>query len=401
MAHIDRETRKRLAAYLYAVEHLTEDEIKVRLGGISQSTVAKILREAKEEGVYEQSAVYRGKALSGEDMELLHALQFQSDLHAKIAARLAALAPESGPAVYLYDLRAQGGGGVPIEARVRAFAAEAAPELRRLLGRPKVRNIGVSWGFMIAAMVEAMGRPSVPPRKRDPVTVLAMCGLPLDDRSTLDSSSAIAENLSEALNGTRKEARTLGITPAYLPALSHVEGAEWVWRYIGSAWPYVEVFGTDRLPPGTRARVEPPAEPLADRMDAFLTSVSIEGGTLGYGSNKLYPADVIDPAELEKAVYGDRGGIPLPLPNLDVKQRDMLQRLGESWTGVTDGHLKRCKAKAATGGHPASRVPGCILVAVGAGKARNVYQAVVEEQLVNHLFIDYACAEALDRLLDG
>lgn len=130
----------------------------------------------------------------------------------------------------------------------------------------------------------------------------------------------------------------------------------------------------------------------------YLTSVSIEGGTLGYGKDKIYRSDFVDRVEIENVVYGDMGGIPLPRPNLTAKQREVLASIEESWTGVTRNHLQECVNKDFRG-HPTTRPPGCILTAVGEAKARNVYQAVVKEGLVNHLFMDYECAQALDALL--
>jgi DNA-binding transcriptional regulator LsrR (DeoR family) len=88
--------------------------------------------------------------------------------------------------------------------------------------------------------------------------------------------------------------------------------------------------------------------------------------------------------------------IPLPRPQLDEKQQAILKRVRESWTGITREQLEQCVARGYSG-HPTSRPPGCILLAVGEQKARTVYQAVVKEHLANHLFIDYECAEELDR----
>ena len=98
-------------------------------------------------------------------------------------------------------------------------------------------------------------------------------------------------------------------------------------------------------------------------------------------------------------MYGDIGGIPLPRANLTPEQVQALRDYESNWTGITRGHVQACVAKGFTGRHPMARTPGCVLVAVGERKALAVYQAVVVEGLVNHLFIDDACARALDALL--
>lgn len=397
MTQLSQATKIRLAAYLHCKEHLTEQQIGWRLGGITQGTVSKLLKKAVAEGLIKQCATFQG-LLAGSDDVLLDSLQFQSALHDRIMAHLKYAGCENPPKVYLYDLRADGAMDVPLESRREAFAGCVAPELRALLTRPSVKNIGVAWGGMIATAVAEMARRAGVLPSGEPVTVMAMCGEPLNDRPTKESSSAIAEHLSEVLNGDRRHARTLGITPAYLPARSHASGAEWIWRYIVASKPYVEVFGTSRLPPDTRAHVPEPDEPLCDRMDAFLTSVSIEGGSAGYGPGKLYPADIITPEELDNVAFGDLGGIPLPRPQLDESQQGILKRVRESWTGITREQLEQCVARGYSG-HPTSRPPGCILLASGALKARTVYQAVIRERLVNHLFIDYDCAAELDRFL--
>lgn len=92
------------------------------------------------------------------------------------------------------------------------------------------------------------------------------------------------------------------------------------------------------------------------------------------------------------------GGIPLPRPDLPQDRLTILKNIEDCWTGVTRKHLEACVAKGFAG-HPTSRVPGCILVAVGEQKARTVYQALVCEGLVNHAFIDYACAHGVSVLL--
>jgi hypothetical protein len=346
---------------------------------------------------------YKGADLTPEQEEALYQLGFQSDLQKKLADQIGALGRGNVPRIYLYDLRADGGNDVPVEVRVRKFAQSVAPELRRLLIRPSVRTIGVAWGSNIAATTEGLlSQQKARMRTKDPVTVVALCGGSLDDVPTSESSSAIAEVLSLALNQTRRYAKTLGITPAYLPA-SEIRGAELIWRYIVSNKPYLDVFGVERIPEEARPSITLPEGPLCEVLDAFLTSVSIEGGTLGYGGKRIYRADFIDPADIEAVVYGDMGGIPLPRPRprLSDDQLKILKNIEESWMGVTRQHIEKCVERGFDRTrHATARPPGCILIAVGAQKARTTYQAVVREGLVNHLFIDYECAQALSALLE-
>ena len=411
MVKIDRELMIRLAAYLRSKPGTREhgpgiseqdtgsrlEDIGSRLGGISNATVSMLLKNAREAGLIEEKVVYTGGELSAEEEDTLHTLTFQSVLYKQIVERVEAIGHGTAPRVYLYDLRAEGGEDVAVSLRARAFANRAAPDLRRLLARPSVKTIGVSWGGGIAATVDALLSPEhTPTRADDPIKVVALCGEPLDDRPTHESSSAIAENLSLALNGSRDHAKTLGITPAYIPTES--EAGDLIWRYIVSTKPYLEVFGPMRLPESARPKESLSSRPLCESLDAFLTSVSIENGTLGYGAGKIYRPEYLDPDEISKAVFGDFGGIPLPRDNLSDDQKKTLEKLKTSWTGVTRECIEDCMKKAKFG-HRSARPPGTVLIAVGKQKARGVFQAVVRESIVNHLFLDYECAQEFSHLL--
>lgn len=399
MDKTERNLRRRLAAYLRGVHKLTETEIAIRLGQISVSTVSTLLREAKDMGQLEEQLVYKDERLTEEEEGVLHNLQFQSELWKNLKKRIKQSARDhTTPRIYLYKLDAVVGAGTDAEAKLRSFAALAAPEYRRLLTRPSVRTIGVAWGGALAILTEALRLDRTrAPRAQDPITVIATCGEPLDDRTTNQSSSVIAEEMSLALNGSRDYAKTLGITPAYLPPKTGGHDTDLIWRYIVSTKPYLEVFGPGRIPANARAGEAPASPPLCEAMDAFFTSISMENSTLGYGKSKLYREEFVD-SEIDSVVYGDMGGIPLPRPNLTESQRRVLQSIEDCWTGLPRKQLMDCVSRGFVG-RPGSRPPGCILTAIGERKARTVYQAVVVEGLVNHLFIDHECAEALEELL--
>ena len=398
---VSAELMQRLAAYLRGSEKLKEKEIAVRLGGIALSRVSTLLRRAKEAGMLEEQFVYKGRDLTQEEEDTLYVLQFQSELRTSLEKKISSSGGHGRtPRIYLYDLGADGALGASIEASIRSFAARAAPEYRRLLARPSVKVAGVAWGGTLAGLTEALrigGGAS--PRADEPVTVIATCGEPLDDRPTNESSSAIAEAMSLALNGNRDHARTLGITPAYLPASANGNGSEFIWRHIVATKPYLEVFGPDRIPEAARPQDSAHKRPLSEVMDAYFTSIAVEGGTLGYGKHKIYRAHFVN-AGIETVVFGDMGGIPLPKLNLTESQRNVLKSIEDSWTGLQRQQLLEC-VKRGYEGHPSSRPPGCILTAIGKLRAQTVYQAVVVEGLVNHLFLDYECGKALEGLLVG
>ena len=213
-----------------------------------------------------------------------------------MAERIRHAGPHKPPEIYLYDLsdvRAEGDAAAAVRTRMREFAERAAPELRRLLTRPSVRVVGVAWGGGLATIVEALAAQRFHTRSDNPVTVVATCGEPLDRRPTNESSAAIAENFSLALNGSREHAKTLGITPAYIPA-SEPAVRDVIWRHI-VATPYLEVLGATRIPAASGPYVTPSAAPLCDAMDAFVTGVSTEGRTLGYGAYQIVKPEFLDP----------------------------------------------------------------------------------------------------------
>lgn len=401
MPKIDREQKIRIAAYLRG-KHLTEAQIAFRLGEISTAQVFRLLKEAKAAGLIEVQIVYTGeRELSPDDDAALRTLTFQAELQALVAERIRDAGPHKPPEIYLYDLRdvrADGDTAAAVRTRMRVFAERAAPELRRLLTRPCVKVIGVAWGGGLSAIVDALAAQSFPSRSDNPVTVVATCGEPLDRRPTNESSAAIAESFSLAFNGSREHAKTLGITPAYIPA-SEPAVRDVIWRHIVATPPYLEVLGAARIPSAAGPYLTPPAPPLCDAMDAFVTGVSTEGRTLGYGAYQIVKPEFLDPKLIASLMFGDIGGIPLPRPNLAPEQVQALRDYESNWTGITQRHVQACVAKGFTGRHPVARTPGCVLIAVGERKARAVYQAVVVEGLVNHLFIDDACAKALDALL--
>jgi DNA-binding transcriptional regulator LsrR (DeoR family) len=399
MKSSERALLVRLAAYLRGREKLKEKEIAVRLGGIAISTVSSLLLQAREAGLLEEQLVYKDGELTQEEEHRLYVLQFQSALRTSLEQKITSSGRhDRAPRIYLYDLAADGTPGASIDASVRRFATQAAPEYRRLLTRPSVKVVGVAWGGTLACLTDAMRiGGGAPPRARDPVTVIATCGEPLDNRPTNESSSAIAEAMSLALNGSRDHARTLGIAPAYLPAGADGNGSDFIWRHIVATKPYLEVFGPGRIPAAARPPDSGVKQPLSAMMDAYFTCIAAEGSTLGYGKHKIYRAHFVD-AEIENVVFGDMGGIPLPRPNLTESQRKVLKSIEDSWTGLQREQLIRCVSRGFEG-HPNSRPPGCILTAIGAHRARTVYQAVVVEGLVNHLFIDSDCGKALETLL--
>jgi DNA-binding transcriptional regulator LsrR (DeoR family) len=141
------------------------------------------------------------------------------------------------------------------------------------------------------------------------------------------------------------------------------------------------------------------AAPLIDRVDSLLTAVGTSNHPMGFIHDELLkagstPAKKLTSSGLQKLVAGDLGGVLVPRPGLQARERKVVDALNEMWTGAKLPHLERIARQASR-----STRPGIIVVAMGDADRAEIIAEAVRHGLVNELIIDRTLAEALTRAL--
>lgn len=130
-------------ASLYYEENLTQDEIARRIG-TSRSTISRLLREARANGVVEITIHYPWKRVS----------ELERELTERFRLRLA---------------RVLAGQGRPYSEVLRGLGVLAARYLESVLQEDSI--LGISWGTAVHSTVQALR-----PARKLPITVVQMIG---------------------------------------------------------------------------------------------------------------------------------------------------------------------------------------------------------------------------------
>ncbi len=250
---------------------------------------------------------------------------------------------------------------------------------------------GVSWGRTLRSLIEPLATlHKVPPRKRNPVQFVPICGGGLGSIAAKSCASTLAADLAEILNGDTSFSLSLASLPAQIPLdFSRPEVAT-IRKLLSREIAYQEIFLGGDEP-------EEQEPPFIERLDTVLTGLS--------------PTPMEDPPRYTKYAHGPQGGVHqehfsdliisaisgilIPRPRLDAKGREEVEQMQANWTGIQAKALLRCAENAAQTG-----APGVIVVAFGKAKADMVY-ACVKRGFINHLLIDQDLSEELERLTHG
>jgi DNA-binding transcriptional regulator LsrR (DeoR family) len=196
------------------------------------------------------------------------------------------------------------------------------------------------------------------------------------------SSSSLAAQLDETMNGGTAHARSLAAVPALIPEGFTPREVQVVHKLIGQVTAYREIFQQREMDEGYQA-------PWIDQLDTVLTGIGSAATSLRYSDDALIKTGGIDRDRLSRLVIGDISGILFARPDLSRSQRAELERIETRWTGIREHQMQRCAAQAFHQG-----TPGVIVMAVGADRAESVCESV-KRGLVNALVIDGALADAL------
>jgi len=367
-------------AYLYSQKYSRED-IKNILR-LSQSTVSRSIQRALEAGWLETNVRFVTEHMAPERMQEIEALV--SPQH-HLTARLHAFAQQHGVLARLH-IRVFPNAPQPHTSTTQAqprdwFGPVAAGYIRDLL-RPS-RVCGVSWGYMIASVVRGLRTLGpLPLRKEPPIEFIPLCGEPLGTAITQFSSSSLAAQLDETLNGGTEHSRSLAAVPALIPEEFTPREVQVIRKLIGHVTAYREIFQPREADEGQQT-------PWIDQLDTILTGIGSAETSLKYWDDALVRTGGIDRDRLSRLVIGDICGILFARPDLSPSQQTELKRIEERWMGIREHQMQRCAAQALQQG-----TPGVIVVAVGADRAESVCESI-KRGLVNTLVIDRALADAL------
>ncbi len=387
-------------AYLFGEEKHQQQEI-ARTLHLSQATVSRLIEKARKEFLRDEIRFLKDK-IDNQTMEMILRRISRKDLGKKLEQLSLEHTGKRGPIVRVFSSGSRDDSPAGWEARLKVFSQNAAPYVKELLLRADL--CGVSWGASLGNIVLALQKLSVPTPWSDTgrqIKVIPLCGEPLGNQPTSFSSSNLAADLEQLLNGNNKESLSLGMVPAFIPAgLTRAE-LKGVWKLIELVKAYDEIMGKHAENLGHRDSKknnwEERQAPLVDQLDMVLTSVGPSERLLGYGSSELLRTGDLDIRELQKLVLGDISGVFIPRPDLSASQRVKLKDLSKRWTGIKLEHLKNCSLSSFSS-DPLKGKPGIVVVAIGKNKARFIYEGT-KLNLINHLVIDDDLEEELERIV--
>jgi hypothetical protein len=391
------------AARLHVERNLKKSEIAAQLG-VSPGTVTKWLDAGRKKGLWREGAPQKGPEFDNvpdavrRDAEVL----CNGTIVDASAVRLLAGAGDSHlRKVFIVQCNWDEWRSSAIErtgtmddddwrAFLATYGRQACYYVKELMKHGK--TWGVTWGSHVEAVINAISAEhSSGARPRRDVTIVPLSGVRPGATLTRESSGALAEDLQRALTGRVDKPLTFGQVPAFLMGKLKAAGVLTMWLYVSNSWAYVEVMGSDRLPPEVRAGV-PEAVGLVHALDGIVTSISRDGHPFGYGSMRLYENAGYRQADIEQRYQGDIGGIGL-LRNGEQR----LDVFESRWTGILREDLLAVAQRAASKDNlPA----GVVVLAAGSDRIESVLSAV-RCGYVTYLIIDQSLAQRMRARIDS
>jgi hypothetical protein len=302
------------------------------------------------------------------------------------------------------------------------FARNSDWLILKLLLRSK-SGVAVGWGKTIATAIDAVadrirrGAEEVKLNGRKKILITPTVGTPPGASSgdMEHSSTKLAANLSEAINGTWKNVLSLDnvwpVLPAELSGDDKQRERYGFWTSILMPGNYEAIFG---LPENYRAILSLPdkaehkkslnnaqsnkAKPLIEVVDSLLTSAGAFHVD-SYFLKQLRETGGVSIEELTKLAAGDIGSALVPSKETESKPEynKRLNHILDLITGMRLFHCQDIARRAATNSDPQSPA-GVILCALNGNKASIVLD-LVRHQAVSTLVVDYHLADSLKSLL--
>lgn len=370
--------RAQRAAYLRARHNMSQAEIGLTLGGLSQSHVSRLISYAEKKRYLVVEQRFAEERVSSE------ALREMSELLSPpgLGRALRDFAEANGvraPNVRVFD---SGPGTTPDAMRIRRnrFGRTAAGRLDELLRGAQV--VGVAWGRTIRALVDGLASMHAASPTEYVVQFVPVCAELVAHVQKGYSSSRLAELLDDALNHGRGEPLHMTGFPAYIPRRYDEETQSSIRRFVEDAPSYGKVFAG----PG----------PLIDRMDALITSVGSSRAPVRGIAAELTLAGGIDERRLRDLVVGDVGGILIPRPTLSGDDARLVEELNAMWTGIRIEHVRAIADRAEQDPSKA----GVIVAALRAERGETVFE-LIRNELVNDLILDEDAAAGLEQRISA
>lgn len=375
------------AAAQLAAQGLDQQAIGKRLGGVSQTTVSRLLHEAEQKHEWlKRSPVFLEDRVPMEVREEARRVLFTHNLVEDFHRYLAADIPLRE--VVVFDSGGTGDSEEDYLARLRKFGRGAATRVAQLLKH--VDTAGVSWGRTLLHVIRGLADVCASPRSPDkPIEFVPLCCEPLGNANVEASSSRLATQLNKIVNGGKGPEHSFTGLPAFTPKGFKIEERAAVEKLIRSVSSYAKVFP----PVYTKASSKGAKQPtyLVDKLELVLTSLAPAYRLLGYSEDKWDETGFNRP-ELQRLAIGDIGGILIEKQGLTAAQKRKVTECNNAWTGATLSQLRKVPATTRAG-HPA----GLVVAAIGKNKAQIVIEAV--KLGVHELLIDGDLANELRRIM--
>ena len=370
-----------LAAALLAGEGKKQIEIADTLG-LSQAAISRLLAEAHKEYLQEELRFLSDKIpqeLMGRVLQRIASKELTRDLELVAQHH----GQRRGPLLRVFSCGPQ----TDAETRIHELSRQAAPYVKALILRSHV--CGVTWGGMLKGVVSSLRAIRVPaPWCEHTIDCVPLSGEPLGNDPVSFSSSSLARELGNIVNGEQYNAPSLAMVPAFIPEGFSKQETDGVWKLIELVRSYDSIFSRN-----VSRKTEPP---VADCLEMILTSVSPADRPLGFGKGRLFETGSVTIEELQRLVIGDMGGVCFPRPSLNRTATQKLESVNRRWTGLRIEHLIACANRSQ---NPFKGPPGVVVISGGKARASFIYE-LVKRGLINHLIIDDVLAQELEKISD-
>ena len=373
-------------AYHYSMG-LKQTEIAELYDWANVRLVNELLKEARVLGLLEKAPKFNAECCSPRERAELEHLNLADILRRALQAEAERAGVPPAQRVHTVHILSSGGSGTTAPMmllRVAYFGASVAPGLLDRILRS--RTVGVTWGFTVAAAVNALGQLDCSALRGGDRKFLALAGEPYSIEPYLASSSHIAEQLG-ALQNTPDGVLSLRGLPAFIPS-GFDSGSDVISRFVFAHTAYGRIFGRH---PDKRA------DAIVRTVDCVLSSVGSFEQPVSPFVEELVNKSGLPIERLAHLAHGDVGGVLIErqeVTRASAADAAEFARVARMWIGVQREDLVHVVLRARAEG-----LPGVLLVALGASKAGIIRAAAGAAGLASEVFMDIDCALTLAGLL--
>lgn len=368
--------RAQCAAYMRGTHNMSQAEIGVALGGLSQPHVSRLLTHAEKKKYLVIEQRFAGEQFSSDWIRQMDSLLAPAGLTANLTAYCGQAALHV-PRLRVFE-SGTGNTESRLEQRRTRFGRMAAGRLIELIEKSSI--IGVAWGRTIRSLVDGIEASRQPIDASHPIEFAAVCAELVALAQHECSSSRLADALDQVFNGTLGNAAQLTGFPAYIPRHYDKKMRASIWRFISDTPGHNRVFSG--------------ADALINQMDMLISSVGSSNMPVLGSFEELIVASGLTADQLRQLIVGDLGGILIPRNDLSKASEKLIEDLNKIWTGIKTEHVIEMV-------HRAKENPlmsGVVVVAIQAERGDTAFE-LVSRGMVNELILDQAAAKQLHKRL--